>query len=268
MPAAEALPTVPLATGFTDALLVGGDPELPVLEPNGVHPLLAAVGRAFAEHRPLVLPPDAVWLTITQGVAQHVRLNAEELRPRLVGHAGKKRLTVTLDGPLPRDAESWQHVTEVFDKLLTSEVVGTDLFECDFTTSTDVEKMAGRVIVFDAYSAYFSFWMVCVCGIPSITLTGTVADWRKIRERVERLTAFGLDDWCRSLVPITDQFVRAAAGDADTAFWQRIYNPADAYGGEVITLAGSRGSTRTSGATRGRTSPIPSSNCRSANRVT
>ena len=46
---------------------------------------------------------------------------------------------------------------------------------------------------------------------------------------------FGLDAWCRSLVPITDQFVRAAAGDVDTAFWRRIYNPADAYGGERIT---------------------------------
>jgi Domain of unknown function (DUF4419) len=35
-----------------------------------------------------VLSPDAVWLTIAQGVAQHVRMNAEELRPRLVNHGG------------------------------------------------------------------------------------------------------------------------------------------------------------------------------------
>ncbi len=31
------------------------------------------------------------------------------------------------------------------------------------------------------------------------------------------------------------QFVRAAGGDVDIEFWRRIYNPADAYGGEVIT---------------------------------
>ena len=63
-----------------DALAIGGDEELRVLSEGAVHPLLAATHLAFAEHRPLVLSPDAVWLTIAQGVAQHVRLHAHELR--------------------------------------------------------------------------------------------------------------------------------------------------------------------------------------------
>ena len=94
LPAAEALPTEPLGDVFADVLAVGGDPELRILPPDGVHPLLGAVGRAFADHRPLVLSPDAVWLTIAQGVAQHIRLHAEELRPLLVNHTGRKRLEV------------------------------------------------------------------------------------------------------------------------------------------------------------------------------
>ena len=44
-----------------------------------------------------------------------------------------------------------------------------------------------------------------------------------------------LEWWCRSLRPITEHFARAASGDVDRAFWQRIYNPSDAYGGEVVT---------------------------------
>ncbi|GAA4091603.1 hypothetical protein GCM10022214_61000 [Actinomadura miaoliensis] len=235
MPAAEALPTRPLGERFTDALLVGGDPALPVLAPDGVHPLLGAAARAFADHRPLVLSPDAVWLTILQGVAQHVRLHAEELRPRLVSHAGRKRITVVLDGPIPQDADSWQNVVELFGELLAGEIDDADVFECDFSTSTDVERTAGRIVLLDAYSPYFSLWMTSVCGIPSITLTGTVEDWRRIRARVDAIAGFGLETWCRSLAPIADQFVRAAAGDVDTAFWRRVYNPADAYGGEVIT---------------------------------
>lgn len=219
---------LPLADPFPDALAAGGPP---VIEPDGVHPLLSAVSRAFAEHRPLVLSPDAVWLTIAQGVAQHIRLHADELRPRLVGHGGRKRLTITFDGPMPVDSPSWQHIAEQFGK----QVGAVDLFECDFTTSTEVERMAGRVVMLDAYSPYFAFWLVFVCGIPSITLTGTVDDWRKIRARVDTLPELGLETWCRSLVPIADQFVRAAEGDVDTAFWQRIHSPADAYGGEVIT---------------------------------
>ncbi|GIJ81400.1 protein of unknown function [Micromonospora phaseoli] len=234
-PATVGLPTRPLGELFGDALVFGGDPALPVLVPDGVHPLLDAVGRAFAEHRPLVLSPDAVWLTIAQGVAQHIRLHAEELRPRLVSHRGRRRLTVTVDGPMPQDAASWQDVVESFHKLLGTEVSDAGVFECDFSTSTDVDRVAGRVVVLDAYSPYFSLWLVCVCGIPSVTVTGTVADWQKIRARVDAIAGFGLQKWCRSLAPIVDQFVRAAAGEVDVAFWRRIYNPVDAYGGEVVT---------------------------------
>jgi hypothetical protein len=234
-PATTALPTRPLHELFPEALAVGGDPALPVLVPDGVHPLLDAVGRAFADHRPLVLSPDAVWLTITQGLAQHVRLHAEELRPRLVGRPGRKRLMIELDGPVPADAGSWGDLVATFDKLLAAEISDAELFACDFSTSTEVERTAGRIVMLDAYSSYFSLWVTFVCGIPSITLTGTPADWRKIRTRVDTIAGFGLEQWCRSLAPITEHFVRAAEGAADVAFWQRIYSPADAYGGDVIT---------------------------------
>ncbi|MEV2192012.1 DUF4419 domain-containing protein [Streptomyces phaeochromogenes] len=240
-PAAEPLPTRPLGDLdlVVDALAVGGDPNTLVVEPNGVHPLLGAVGRAFADHRRLVLTPDAVWLTIAQGLAQHIRLHAEELRPRLVRHAGRKRLTVTVDGPMPHDPNSWQDAVELFHKLLAAEIDGTgttaDLFECDFSTSTDVERVVGRIVMLDAYAPYFALWMTFVCGIPSITLAGTVEDWQRIRARLDAVADLGMETWCRSLVPIADQFVRAAAGDIDTAFWRRIYSPVDAYGGEVVT---------------------------------
>ena len=122
-------------------------------------------------------------------------------------------------------------------KLLAAEIRDAEVFECDFSTSTEVERTAGRIVLMDAYSPYFSFWLMCVCGIPEITLTGTAGDWRKIRDRIDVIAGLGLglERWCRSLAPITGQFVRAAQGDVDVAFWRRIYNPADAYGGEVIT---------------------------------
>lgn len=235
IPAGDALPTQAISDLHEDAMFIGGDPAARVLEPNGVHPLLSAVGRAFAEHRPLVLSPDAVWLTITQNVAHHIRMHARQSRSDLVRHTGRKTLTVRIDGPMPIDRESWRQAVASFRKMLAAESYSSDLFECDFSTSTEVERIAGQIVALDAYSPYFAYRMVAICGIPTITLTGTVEDWQKIRDRIDVIAGLGLEKWCRSLAPIADQFVRAAGGDVDTAFWQRIYNPADAYGGDVIT---------------------------------
>lgn len=235
-PANEPLAADPLCALYPEALAIGGDADVPVVTHGATHPVLAAVGMAFAQHRPLVLTPDAVWLTIAQGVAQHVRLNAERLRGRLVRHDGRKRLTL-LTGSVPESPSEWAAAVGGFRALLAEEVGDgrARLFECNFSTSGEVERIASQIVLLDAYSPYFSFMMVAICGIPSITLTGTVDDWTAIRERIDVIAELDLEDWCRSLRPVADQFVRAARGDVDVAFWRRIYNPGDAYGGDVIT---------------------------------
>lgn len=64
-----ALPdTQSLGTLIGDVLCLGAEPATRVLETRGAHPLIASVHAAFAEHRPLRLSPDAVWLTIAQHV--------------------------------------------------------------------------------------------------------------------------------------------------------------------------------------------------------
>lgn len=74
-----------------------------MIETYGAHPLIGAVHVAFAEHRPLRLSPDAVWLTIAQGIAQHVRINAGSLRGRLVRDHERRSIEVEHHGPVPRD---------------------------------------------------------------------------------------------------------------------------------------------------------------------
>jgi hypothetical protein len=233
-PAAAPLPVTPLRDRYCDALAFGGDPDALLIEHSDTHPLLAAVGIAFAQHRPLVLSPDAIWLTIAQGVAQHVRHHAEAaVAPDPLG---RKRVEVVRDA-MPGDAAAWHAAVGEFRRVLGDEIGEgrARLFECDFSTSTEVDRTVSQIVLLDAYSPYFSYWMMCICGIPSITLTGTVADWRGIRERIDVIAELDLGFWCRSLVPIADQFVRTADGKPDVAFWRRIYNPADTYGGELIT---------------------------------
>jgi hypothetical protein len=235
-PAAAPAVTVPLAEHLGPHLHLGVDGAIPVLPIRGVAPLLAAVHHAFAEHRPLVLSPDAVWLTIAQGVAHHVRLHAEALRSRLVRHDGCKMLTVRFD-TIPDTAADWAAIIEAFRGLIADDLGAglARLMTCDFSTSGLAERVASEIVLMDAASSYYDYTVACVCGIPEITLTGTAADWRAIRARIDVIAELDLGWWTASLLPLLDRLVAAADGRPDPAFFRGIYKPRAAYGWDRIT---------------------------------
>lgn len=221
-----------------DVLAFGGDPELRVLATKGTHPLLGAVHQAFAEHRPLVLSPDAIWLTIAQGVARHVRLNADTLRGRLVRHEGRQRIEISWpEASFPSEPDAIARLVAQLRGAL-AERVGDGrarLFTCDFSTSGEVDRTASEIVLLDAFSPYYDYFVACICGIPEITLLGTPDDWRAIRARVDVITELDLGWWTRSLAPIADQLVRASEGAPDVGFFRAIYKPREAYGWDRIT---------------------------------
>jgi hypothetical protein len=77
----------------------------------------------------------------------------------------------------------------------------------------------------DSFQKYFKYEWSVICGIPSITLEGTIDDWKLIRSRIDGLDYMLMDDlvtqWLPSLRTVIDHFVSAASGDADQSFWQR-----------------------------------------------
>jgi hypothetical protein len=77
--------------------------------------------------------------------------------------------------------------------------------------------------------------MNCVCGIPKITIEGSLDDWQRIRARVEVIETYDLGWWVSRLRPILDEFVLAAGGHPTREFWRAIYKPEKAYGGDVAT---------------------------------
>jgi hypothetical protein len=200
------------------------------------HPLVAAAHLAFSGHRPLVLSPDVIWVTIAQGLAQHLRLDPERYRSFLVRHEGRKKITLKRDDLHRRSPENpWAEVVGSFASVLKQEVGPlAEALVCDFSTTGPVERTVSEVVLLDALQPYFSYNRVCICGIPAVTLEGSAADWRRLREKVELLAPFELDWWLREVRPICDHFVRAAAGDVDRLHWQRLYKIRQVYGAEVI----------------------------------
>ena len=201
---------------------------------NFVHPLVQAVHLAFSEHRPLILSPDAIWLTIVQGFGHHLHEHAEELRDRVVAHQGKKTLRVTV---VPSDPNCWPGLTAELSRQIrdNSDPVLHETLLCDFSTTTPIIRTSCEIALMDAYERYFEYVFLCVCGIPEITLEGTIDDWERMRQRAEVLATYDLDWWVSKLRPILDQFVATANGNPDRDFWRAIYKPERAYFSELAS---------------------------------
>jgi len=190
------------------------------------HPLIAALHGAFSSHRPVCLSPDVIWLTLTQGLAHHVNANAEQLRHQFVSHEGKLTIEVRRDDFVKGSPENpWPEVFSEFSAAVRSHVGEQthQLIVADFSTTGPVERAASEVVLLDAMQSFFSYELHTLCGIPAITLEGTVEDWRAIEGRVEAFGRFGLQWWVDAIRPILNQFVAAAGGEVDRHFWESIY---------------------------------------------
>ncbi|WP_437841812.1 DUF4419 domain-containing protein [Sorangium sp. So ce1153] len=201
------------------------------------HGLLAAVGTAFRQHYPLALTPDAVWLAIAQGFAAHVKANAERLRGKFVRHEGQAELRVRRDDFVKGSPENpWPEVFSSFSEQVAAHIGRQrDLVVCDFSTTGPCERAASEIVLLDAMRSYFKYSFETACGIPSITLEGTVEDYRRIRRRVQALSEYDLSWWTEALLPIVDRFIDAFEGRIDVAFWRSLFKLHDESGGPFIT---------------------------------
>jgi hypothetical protein len=201
------------------------------------HPVVAAVHRAFMDHRPLTLSPDTIWLMIIQGVANHINAHAEELRPRLVRHQGKLRIGVRRDDFVKGSPENpWAEVIDDFSEQVRQHVgPAIDLFLPSFTTTGPVERAVAGVVLLDAMRSYFAYDMDTFCGIPAVTLEGTPEDWQTVADRAEQFGSLDLEWWLEPLRGILHQFVAASQGVVDRPFWQSFYRYHDESGGPMIT---------------------------------
>lgn len=156
-----------------------------VTNPLGTkNPLLASVYLAFSHHLPLTLTPDAIWNTIMQGVSTHVSKNPEKHRHTFVSHKGKETLTVR-DDSLRKGAPSddWGNLACRFTDLIAGSLSGKSALQAlntRFTTTDTIARVAHAIVFMDVVKSYFEYRVCTLCGIPSIELTGTKADWAQM----------------------------------------------------------------------------------------
>lgn len=177
----------------------------------------------YNNHHNLVIRPDDIWTAILTQFSFYINKNAEEFRKQFVNFDGKKELVVSINGSI-RSAPYDIFVAKMTEKIHENLVDGTvkDWILPNFTTTTQNDFLSCGVIFMATMKKYFEFTFCLMCGIPNITLEGTVEDWENIQKRLEKLKAYKLEKWYDMLKLILDQFVAAKKGNVKKDFWNRI----------------------------------------------
>ncbi len=190
--------------------------------------LFKCMVNAYADHHPLVLSPDVVWLIIAQNFSNYVNKHSEEMRDLFVEHEGKMKIVVTEGNDVLGKSGTkgdWEKLLSDFTAGVAANTKGdvAEMMTADFTTTGVTERIASQITLMDAVETFFEWWnMTMACGIPSITLTGTPDDWRKVQAKARSLEKYGLEKWSRQLDKVLAEFVKASEGQPDRVFWRSI----------------------------------------------
>ena len=198
------------------------------------HPFLLMLHLGFASHRPVSISPDTVWLMICNGFAAHAEVQGE-LFPQ--GEDGKVPIKVRRDSFRKGENNDWEGVFGEFAATMDG-IMDNDLKEtltAGFSTTGAKEKAAFEVVFMKTMEKSFAYHVSTVCGIPSITLEGTVRDWENLAARAEKLRGFECDWWLDALKPVLAQFTAAAGGKVDRDFWRSIYKVNEQSGGDTVS---------------------------------
>lgn len=188
-------------------------------------PFFTGMVRAFADHRPITLSPDVIWMLISQAFSHDVNANPEKFRNKLVGFDGKMDLVVQAEYPLYHPDFDWTETIDGFARQIDANTKNdvAKLITADFSTTGTNERLASEIVLMETTKSFFEFIiMYAGCGFPSVTLTGTVEDWQAIVDKTARLRKLGAGKWTSDLKPILEKFVETAKGNPDQGFWQDI----------------------------------------------
>jgi len=191
--------------------------------------LVSTIMEAYNRHHELVLRPDDVWQAILTQFSFYVNANAEALRDRFVNFEGKMTLVVMMGGTL-FTADYAKFAERMVDENIVKNIKDPEMVAWlmpGFSTTTVNDRVVAAVSVMSTLQHYFEYVCCLCCGIPKVTLLGTVEDWMQLQQKAERLRDFDLKDrrmsqWLATLAPVLDQFVASASGKADLDFWDKV----------------------------------------------
>ncbi len=194
--------------------------------------LMAAAHFAYINHYPLKISVSDFIIMIGQGLAAHMEVHAEDVRPLFVNHEGKEKILIQRPEFHLNGGNDWSTVFGEFAVNINKRVkLGFyDIMVDDTSVATKLSKISSEIAIMDTFKHYFEFLALYGCAMTEITLVGSKDDWEKLRAKVHKLKEFNggdrlkLDWWLDRLVPLVDKIVdQAVSRKIDKSFWSKIY---------------------------------------------
>ena len=206
------------------------------LHPSYNNGLVDAVYEAYSSHRPLILSPDIVWLTISQGVSIHINQNFDKLKTKLFKSPEPVQLLVRNDS-IEIKPQYWTSVINEFAGQTKANTKGDfyNILVPQFSTTTKDITTAYQINLMETYRQAFEYLGESGCGIPTITLEGTKEDWQLIYNQLDNLNQFGLQEWVKELKPVIQEFINTYDQKTNQKFWSSIYKDASEYGAFYVS---------------------------------
>ncbi|NRA13782.1 MAG: DUF4419 domain-containing protein, partial [Crocinitomicaceae bacterium] len=88
--------------------------EKVILAPSRYNSFMYAIHTAYADHRPLILSPDDVWLTLCQGFGNHLVLHGEELEDKLLLPNHPDKILIVNHDLQEGEPDAWAKLVEGF----------------------------------------------------------------------------------------------------------------------------------------------------------
>lgn len=198
----------------------------PAYDAHWENGFLGSIFQAYCQHHNLSIRPDDVWLAILTQFSLYLNANAEKFRKEFVSHDGQEELVVRQAATLHTAdyASLAKNMTEVMQQHMTDDGAKKWILP-NFTTTTENDIVVGSFIMMSAMQSYFKYIFVLECGIPEITLQGTIEDWKNILVRTQRFQKYEdpiLNEWCTMLTIILGEFINAMDNKINLDFWSKI----------------------------------------------
>jgi hypothetical protein len=191
------------------------------------HPILKGYYQSYVNHMPVSVNPDVLWMLIIQGFSRHIDNNSKKLRNKLVDFDGKKELVVDGNELTIEEItqEGWERTFKEFVEGIKQNAGESmiKLMTPTFSTTTPTIQVSSQVAIMSCFKNYFKFIRLYGgCGFPYINLQGTLNDYEQMKNKVEQLKGFDIDDWINELIIIIEKIIETKKGKIDVNFWKNM----------------------------------------------